>query len=118
MMDDFAQRGVEIIAISMNTEDVAKTTAEEWRLDRLSLGYGLDLEDARRWGLFASASIKDKEPAHFVEPGIFLVQPDGMLYASMLQSMPFTRPPAKELLSSIEWILEHDYPARGEMQLS
>ena len=29
--------------------------------------------------------------------------------------MPFARTPAKNLLRTLEWILENDYPARGEL---
>ena len=100
--------------MSMNDEALAKQTAEEWGLDAFPLGHGLGLADADRWGLFVSAGIKDNEPAHFSEPALFVVRPDGTLYASIVQTMPFARPPLKGLLGTLRWIAENDYPARGE----
>lgn len=115
MLDEFADAGIGVVAISSNPEELARKTAEEWRLERLPLGYGLTLEDGRAWGLFTTAAIKDAEPDTFTEPGTFVVRPDGTLYASIVQSMPFTRAPGKELLGGLKWVIENDYPARGEL---
>ena len=43
------------------------------------------------------------------------IRRDGTLYFSVVQTMPFGRPPAAQLLSTITWIAENDYPARGEL---
>lgn len=88
---------------------------------RALLGYGLDLDTARAWGLFISAgkgksSLGIEEPAEFSEPGLFLLKSDGTLYASSVQTMPFARPSFQELLQAIEFIQKNDYPARGELQ--
>ncbi len=45
---------------------------------------------------------------------MFLVRPDGTLYATLTGSMPFARPHFSEILKTIDFILEKDYPARGE----
>jgi hypothetical protein len=84
-------------------------TGQVRQLDRM-------LDDSARveWGLFVSKGIKEGEPDEFGEPGLFLIRPDGTVYAEMLNSMPFGRPQLNELVSSIGWIVEHDYPARGE----
>ena len=113
-MDRFAEHGIEVVAVTTNPRELAEKSAQEWNLDRLTLGYGLSIDDARRWGLFVSGRIKDTEPEHFTEPGLFVVRPDGTLFASIVQTMPFSRPTAEQLLSSLEWIVEKDYPARGE----
>lgn len=89
----------------------------EWGLKGFPIGYGLDEAAAAEWGLFASAAIKDNEPPVFVEPALFLIRPSGELYASILQTMPFSRPPAAAFLNTLRWIIEHDYPARGEHPL-
>ena len=54
------------------------------------------------------------EPALFVEPGVFIVRPDGTLYYGSVQTMPFARPHFDELLQAIEFALKNNYPARGE----
>ena len=61
-----------------------------------------------------SAAAKDTEPAHFSEPGTFVIRPDRTLYASSTQPTPFSRAAPKQLLRSLEYIVENDYPARGE----
>lgn len=90
----------------------------EWGLERLTIGYGVTPADAQRWGLFTSAAIKTGEPPIFVEPGLFVIRPGGELYASAVQTMPFSRPTAERLLSMLGWVIENDYPARGEATAS
>ncbi len=51
LLDDFKQRGVNVVAISSDTEERARTTQETWGVQNLEIGYGLDLEVAQQWGL-------------------------------------------------------------------
>lgn len=113
-LPEFIKRGTEVIAISCDSQERAQKSKEEWGLDHLQIGYGLTLDQAREWGLYISSSIKDPEPARFAEPGLVLIKPDGTLYAASIQSMPFARPNFRELLAALEFIIENDYPARGE----
>jgi len=118
--EDFAELGVEVVAISTDDEERATRTAEEWEVDGLTLGYGLSLEGARAWGLYLSSSRGTTstgvvEPDRFAEPGLFLVRPDGTLYFGSVQTMPFARPSFREIRGAVEWVLENDYPARGEI---
>jgi len=68
----------------------------------------------RDWGLFISKGVKDGEPDEFGEPGLFLIQPDGIVYAGVINTMPFARPHFDEVLVAVRYVREHDYPARGE----
>lgn len=116
---DFKSRGVEIIAISSDVEERARQTQKDWGLANLILGYGLDLDVARQWGLYVSTSRGKtstgfEEPAKFSEPGVFLVRPDGTLYWASVQTMPFARPHFKDMLGAIDFVVKNDYPARGE----
>lgn len=113
-LDDFSERGVHVIAISCNTENVAKKTADEWDIPELPIGFGLSIEKAREWGLFISKGITSKEPDHFSEPGLFLVRPDNTLYSASIQTMPFARPSFNDILKLIDYVRKEDYPARGE----
>ncbi len=112
-LDEFTERGINVIAISSDTEKVAKETYDEWEVSNVPIGYDFPIEEARTWGLFISEGIK-KEPEHFIEPGFFLLKPDGTIYWESIQSMPFARPTFKHILSGIDFILEKEYPARGE----
>ncbi|SHI52785.1 Peroxiredoxin [Mesonia phycicola] len=114
LIKDYEERGVNVIAISSNTKELAEKTVESWDVDNVTIGYDFPIEEARKWDLYVSEGINDKEPAEFVEPAIFLVRPDQTLYASSVQTMPFARPKLKELLKSIDFVLDKDYPARGE----
>ena len=112
-LDEFTKRGINVIGISMDTEERAKKTGEEWEVEAVPIGYGLTKKEATSWGLFLSNSISEKEPELFSEPGLFLVKPDNTLYLSSLQSMPFARPHFEDLLKAIDFIEDKDYPPRG-----
>ncbi len=119
-LDAFAERGVTAIAISSDGEDRAREAKEKWQLDRLPVGYGLELDKAREWGLYISSSRGKTSagievPALFNEPGLFLVRPDGTLYFGSVQTMPFARPGFGEVLQALDFVLKADYPARGEV---
>jgi len=111
---EFEKLGVAVVAVSTDGRERAEQTRADWGLEHLTIAYGLGIEQAREWGLFISAAIKDDEPALFAEPGLFLVRPDGTLYAASVQTMPFARPQFSEVLAAIGFINQKDYPARGE----
>ncbi len=116
---DFAERGVEVIMISTDTEERARQAKADWKLENIAIGYGLDLDAARAWGLYVSGgigktSIGVEEPALFNEPGLFMVRPDGTLYFGTVQTMPFARPNFGEILQALDFVLAKNYPARGE----
>lgn len=116
----FNELGVSVIAISSDEQIRAGKVHEDWDLGPLRHGYGLPIEKGREWGLFVSAgkgktSIGVEEPDLFIEPGLFLVRPDQTLYASSVQTMPFARPSFAELLGALKFIIDNDYPGRGEV---
>ena len=119
-LSDFTKQGVNVIAISSDSKERAEKTAEDWGLDELTLGYGLDLITARRWGLFVSTgrgptSSGIEETRLFNEPGLYLIRPDGTLYFGSVQTMPFSRPILAEILNGVKFVLEKNYPARGQV---
>ncbi|MEL6535530.1 MAG: redoxin domain-containing protein [Bacteroidota bacterium] len=107
--------GVEVITLSCDGKERAEMTAEEWHLGDLPLGYNLSVQQAREWGLYVSKAIRPFENDVFSEPGLFLVRRDHSLYLAQVQSHPFARPDLSQFLKDIEYILERNYPARGEM---
>jgi peroxiredoxin len=116
---DFEAQGVEVIAISTDDGARARDTKDGWGLENTKIGYGISVEKAREWGLYISSSRGKtsagiEEPPLFNEPGVFLVRPDGDLYAALVGSMPFARPHFSEILKALEFIIEKDYPGRGE----
>jgi peroxiredoxin len=119
-LGDFAQRGVGVIALSSDSQGRAERTKAEWTIPTLRVGYGVDLNTARTWGLYVSSgrgttSMGVEEPALFSEPGLFLVRADGTLYFASVQTMPFARPRYADVLSALDFVIAKDYPARGEV---
>ncbi|MEM9603043.1 MAG: peroxiredoxin-like family protein [Pseudomonadota bacterium] len=118
-VDDFAERGVGVIAVSSDSEERAQAMADNINASKMRIGYGLSLEKAREWGLYISTSrgktsIGIEEPALFSEPGLFLVSPDRALYYGSVQTMPFVRPHFSELVGALDFAIPNNYPARGE----
>ena len=116
----FRERGVEVVVVSSDDAERAAEAKESWGLDQLEVGYGLDLATARQWGLYISSSRGKtsagvEEPALFIEPGLYLVRPDGTLYFGTVQTMPFARPRFADILQALDFVIENDYPARGEI---
>ena len=115
---EFEKRGVTIFAASSDTEERARKSRDEWGLANLTIGHGLAIDKAREWGLFISASrgltsTGVEEPAHFSEPGLFLVRPDGALYWADISTMPFARPHFAEITGAIDFVVSKSYPAQG-----
>lgn len=120
-VDDFAERGVETIAISSDGIDRTRQMADKIKADKLRMGYDLTLTKAREWGLYISTSrgktsIGIEEPALFSEPGLFMITPEQALYYGSVQTMPFVRPHFSELIGALDFAIANDYPARGEYQ--
>lgn len=119
LLPSLAERGVNAIAISSDTEARSLEMAEKVAMPDLMFGYALPLQTARDWGLYLSQGIGKtsagvQEPAVFAEPGLFLVRPDGTLYYGAVQTMPFARPAFADLMLAIDYAIGKNYPARGE----
>lgn len=119
LVPEFEKRGVKVIALSSDTKERTEQMAEKISDPVLRMGYGLELDVARQWGLYISTSrgltsIGIQEPALFSEPAVYIVRPDTTLYYGAVQTMPFARPNFADLLGAIDFALAKNYPARGE----
>lgn len=113
MVADIRADGHDIIAVSMDSEDRAQRAHDDWGIDELPIAHSLELLDAKSLGLFISNSISEGEPQIFSEPGVFVMRPDGKLYAQIVQNTPFGRPDMKDLIAGLNYAVENDYPTRG-----
>ena len=116
---EFKKRGFSTIAVSSDDEERATEMAKSVRASSLRIGYDLSLRNAREWGLYISTSrgktsIGVDEPKLFPEPGLFIVSAEQNLYYGSVQTMPFVRPHFSELLGALDFVIDNDYPARGE----
>ncbi|MGD9868683.1 MAG: peroxiredoxin-like family protein [Hyphomicrobiales bacterium] len=116
----FAERGVEVIAMSADPRDRAERACKDWNLAELNIGYEMPPQKAREWGLYLSARRYKpitgiEELPLFIEPGLFLVRPDKTLYWACVQTMPFARPGFDDVLRALDLVNEKNYPPRGEV---
>lgn len=114
LIPDFKDRGVNVVAVSMDTEKRARLSRKDWQLKELTLGFGLDLQTAKKWGLYLSKAVKDGEPDVFSEPGLFLVDNTNEIYYSAMNSNPWGRPYLATFVKAVDYIVKSGYPARGE----
>lgn len=117
-MDGLNEQGVSVLAVSMDPAERGSEAKAEWGLDHTPTAHSLSLEQAKEWGLHISSgrgktSTGHEETKVFNEPGTFLVRADGTLFASWVQTVPFGRPEAADLLGMIKFVNEKDYPPRG-----
>lgn len=111
---DFAAKGIEVIAISADGQDRAEKSRTEWGLPTMKIGYGLTVDQARTWELFVSSAVREAETPTFTEPALYVVRPDGTLFASSIGSAPWARPPIAEIFNALSGAIERGTPARGE----
>lgn len=116
-LGDFAGIGVDVVAISCDGKERALQSRKDWALDGVPIGYGLTLEKAAEWDLYISTGISEDQPAFFAEPGLFLIQPDGAVYAAYIQNLPWARPRLEDILFLIDFATKRNKPARGEVVL-
>jgi peroxiredoxin len=117
LTDDAKQLGITVFVASGDTEERARKSQKEWKIDNIDLGYGMTAAQMNAWGLYLSDGVKEPEPAVFGEPGLFLIKPDHTIYYAAYNSMPMGRPDVREVIKFVEFVLEKDYPARGEKVL-
>ncbi len=115
LIPEFNERGVDVIAVSMDTEKRARLSRKDWQLKNLTLGYDLPIELAKNWGLYISKAVKDGEPEVFSEPGLFLVDSNNEIYYSAMNSNPWGRPYLASFVKAVDYIVKSGYPARGEV---
>jgi peroxiredoxin len=115
-LDDAAALGARLTALSMDTPERAEASKAEWGLGRLAIGHSLPEAVARGWGLYiSSARPGSEEPQVFSEPGLMVIDARGAVFFVEVQSAPFTRPDIGQLLGGLRFVLDNDYPARGDL---
>ena len=107
--------GVEVVSISTDPRDRAEKAVADWGLGGMAVGYDLPIATARSLGLNISQTIREAEPALFVEAAVFLIRRDGVLWGSSINTFPFLRPTAEQLLDAFEMASARNYPPRGDV---
>ncbi len=115
MLGEFADAGIGVLTLSADPEEKAKADVEAqgWTFP---VGYGLSLEEMRTLGLYISAPRSEQETDRpFAEPGVFVVNPQGVVQMIDISNAPFMRPDLAGLLGGLRFVIANDYPIRGAM---
>ncbi|MEM1405939.1 MAG: peroxiredoxin-like family protein [Bacteroidota bacterium] len=116
LFPEFEDRGVNVVAVSMDSEKRARLARQKWGITKLTIGYGLSEQQAKDWGLYLSKAVKEGEPDQFSEPGLFLVDNANKVYYSAINSNPWGRPYLPSFVKAVDYIIRSGYPARGEVE--
>lgn len=113
---EFAARGVEVVFASADNEAQARLAVDSWGVQKLPVCHGTSVRQMEEWGLFMSAgSSAMKQPEVFSEPGLFLVKNDMTLLYEVLNSAPFGRPTASDMIAMLDFMESKGsaFPQRG-----
>ena len=109
----YAERGVELLLASTDPENVARCTIEEngWTLP---VAHSLTEANCRQLSLYLTAHLPDYELSGcYAEPGLFLVNPDGLTQVVERSNSPSVRPDLEVVLDGIIGTQERNLPIRG-----
>jgi peroxiredoxin len=109
----FLAAGVELVVVSGDPEEKAVAMVESNGLS-FPVAYGLSIEQMQDLGLYISHPRSPEETDRpFPEPGMFAVNAEGKVQLIDISNTPFNRSNLDELLGTVEWVKENDYPIRG-----
>jgi peroxiredoxin len=112
---DFQQLGIDIAAVSADSEAQASTHMEQLTVS-YPVAYGLSIAQMQQLGLYISHPRSAQETDHpFAEPGLFVINDKGQVQVLDISNGPFVRPELDVLLSGLGFIRnpENNYPIRG-----
>jgi len=109
----FLEAKAEIIVASGDPQEKAEAMVKEESLS-LQVAYGLSIEQMQSLGLWISEPRSADEVEYpFPEPAMFAINTDGKIQLIDQSNTPFNRADLTELLDTVIWIQENDYPIRG-----
>lgn len=109
----YAERGVELLLASTDPENIAQRTIEEnsWTLP---VAHSLTEANSRQLSLYVTEHDADYElTGRYSEPGLFLVNPDGLIQSMERSNSPSIRPDLEVVLDGIVGTQERNLPIRG-----
>lgn len=113
LREGFTNTSAEILAVSGDPLEKARAMKEKHGL-KFPIAYDLSIPQMRQLGLYISDPRGPQETDRpFAEPATFALNRDGKIQLIELSNTPFNRADLSELLESVEWIDENDYPIRG-----
>lgn len=113
MQGQFHAIGVDVVTASGDPEEKAQAMVDEKELS-LPMGYGLSVAQMQALGLYVSDPRSPQETDRpFAEPGLFVINGEGLIQMVDVSNAPFLRPDLQGVLGGITFIRNNDYPIRG-----
>ena len=113
MQGQFHAIGVDVVTASGDPEEKAQAMVDEKELS-VPMGYGLSVAQMQALGLYVSDPRSPQETDRpFAEPGLFVINGDGLIQMVDVSNAPFLRPDLQAVLGGITFIRNNDYPIRG-----
>lgn len=113
MQGQFHVIGVDVVTASGDPEEKAQAMVDEKELS-LPMGYGLSVAQMQALGLYVSDPRSPQETDRpFAEPGLFVINGEGLIQMVDVSNAPFLRPDLQGVLGGITFIRNNDYPIRG-----
>ncbi len=101
LKEEFARLHTEVVTFSADPQEKTAALMDELKLT-VPVGYGLSLDQMRGLGLYISNPRDANETDRpFAEPGLFVVNPDGLLQAVDRASAPWLRPDLAQVARGI-----------------
>ncbi len=113
--DAIQAEGLKIVSISTDDLARAEQTVAEWGLGDWPVGCDLSIAEARGLGLSISETIREGEPALFAEAAVFFIRADGVLWGAAVNTFPFLRPTAEQIIDAAQTAHARSYPPRGNV---
>lgn len=113
LREGFAKANAELLAVSGDPLAKAQAIVANNGIT-FPVAYDLSIEGMHALGLYISDPRSPKETDQpFAEPATFAVNSDSLLHLIEISNTPFNRADLSELLETVEWVQENDYPIRG-----
>jgi peroxiredoxin len=104
---------IAITVLSADSREKAQADVEQFGWT-FPVGYGLTATQMRELGLYISSPRSAAETDHlFSEPGLFVINPQGLTQIVDISNAPFARPDLKALLAGLQFVIANAYPIRG-----
>ena len=117
-LDELHGLGIEVLAVS--SDPLAKAEKQMEQVGpNFPVGYGMTIEQMQSLGLYISNPRSPEETdAPFAEPGLFIVNEEGLLQVVELANSPIIRPELGLLVGGLAFIKnpENNYPIRGTFE--
>jgi len=115
MLEDFNAVGVDVVALSADSEARAKMQIPDLNL-KYDVGYDLSLEQMRDLGLYITTPRSEAESDRpFAEPAFFVTNEANQAQIIDISNIAFGRPELKTMLRGLKHIRQpgYNYPIRG-----